>query len=337
VSQTASGGDGYFEAVIGDVRVKYWNKDSHFATNHKVEIIIEGTNRKSAEKVFEIIKDLGVTHTRPTALDRELLYLTRIAYHMNGQTTGKVFDGMLSVTKGLRNTEKKVDAIKQYLAKEMGVDDITKTAGYNPEGIHQAFDHGRVHQYRPGLTGKAWDDFEEGYKLHHSSRSGHAAESIERLLEGGGNMAPTMEKTRRGIEWRGMSPLSDMKSGGANYVFTRLKRTYSAYDEPGLVWKAKAIKRLDSISYKTDHYGNTRGSFVLDNRASTISEWRKAAEISNNETIFKNSLSIFDDLDAIVVSNPSEKEAVIVMLNKHGYTSWPDGRTLEDVVRIAGR
>lgn len=82
-------------------------------------------------------------------------------------------------------------------------------------------------------------------------------------------------------------------------------------------------------------FGRTSDNTVLQNRKSTIEEWRAAARHGSNETIFKNSLSLFDDVEAIIVS-PNQYERVLSVFRKHGYATWPDGRPLEDVVKRIG-
>ena len=147
-------------------------------------------------------------------------------------------------------------------------------------------------------------------------------------------MAPTTDKLRRGIPVGGMSPSSDLKTGGANYFFTRLRSSVSAHSERGLVWSSKHVKRLDAISYDTDMYGATSGNTVLSSRRTGIEDWKHAARNGSNETIFKNSLSLFDGLDRIVVGSREEMKGVIDVFKKHGYTRFPDGRKLTDVIKV---
>jgi len=54
--------------------------------------------------------------------------------------------------------------------------------------------------------------------------------------------------------------------------------------------------------------------------------------IDNNETIFKNGLSIFDGLAKIVVS-PNERQEVIDVFKRHGYDYLPDSRKIEDIIQ----
>jgi hypothetical protein len=58
---------------------------------------------------------------------------------------------------------------------------------------------------------------------------------------------------------------------------------------------------------------------------------KSAAEYGSNETIFKDSLSIFDDLLYIVAAGEKSRLEIIAYL-KTKMKKWPDGRKLEDVV-----
>ena len=56
----------------------------------------------------------------------------------------------------------------------------------------------------------------------------------------------------------------------------------------------------------------------------------------NNETIFKNSVTLLDNIDIIAVTTEAERKATIRAFKKHGITKLPDGRCIEDVVQDWG-
>ena len=117
------------------------------------------------------------------------------------------------------------------------------------------------------------------------------------------------------------------------------------------MWKAdNHLRRLDTISYGGDAYGQTKATspynwgktpdaklgengYVITNRAaSDVKEWMRMATKGRNETIFKGTLSIFDDVEVIWV--PSDQyDNVIATFKKHKVTVWPDGRSLTDVIK----
>jgi len=176
----------------------------------------------------------------------------------------------------------------------------------------------------------------EGHKLTHNVTQGNSiAEALDNILNSGGQMAPTTDKLRRGIPVGGMSPSSDLATGGASYFFTRVATTQSAKRSTGFVWKSSLLRRLDSISYSSDKYGKVTGNFVQSNRKTGIREWGNLIANSGNETIFKNSLSLFDEFEAIVVNSELQRKEVLKVLKKHKIERWPDGRTLDEVVKVS--
>lgn len=159
---------------------------------------------------------------------------------------------------------------------------------------------------------------------------------MELVLNCGGQMAPTTDKLRRGIRMGGMSPDADLGTGGASYFFTRIKEADEAASDAGFIWRANVVARLDAISYAGDTFGKVDDgeSGVQGRRKTGVKEWRACANRGSNETIFKNGLSLFDDLDGIVCASAAKKAAIVQIFRKHGYDRWPDGRSLDDVIRV---
>jgi len=311
----------------GDVDISFWSRGP-YALQNQIELSVRGQPEAAATSLMDSLERLGVRTYRPTTGEIEELYLRQIAYHR------KDLD-ILSGVERVASPEGRVVYLKQELSRRIGTD-ITSLPDYRPDGLRQAFDTGRIHTYRPDLAGPEWDAFQREYRLHHSVTNGTMTEAIEKILGSGGQMAPTTDKLRRGITPGGMSPSSDLESGGASYFFTRIKRQSNAYRESGLVWKSRQLGRLDAISYDQDNYGRTTDSFVTSNRKTGVQDWKAASQRSSNETIFKNSLSLFDDLDAIVCRTTSERNEVIALLKRNKIDRWPDGRSLNDVVKVHG-
>jgi SPP1 gp7 family putative phage head morphogenesis protein len=318
----------HYERTLDDGTViRYWPQEGNtaFAMWNRIEVEAPGHGPASSARVMEAIEELGIDTTKPTRKQHELLYLQQIAY-ANKIDTDAAFKK--AIEKG------DIEAAKAHISSKTGVD-LDASPHYRPEGVKQAYDHGRTVRYRPELLGSPeWSAFEKGYRLHHSVTGGNTIESmLEKVLDGGGQMAPTTDKIRRGIPPGGMSPGADLQTGGASYFFTRIKTARSAQSRPGVVWKAKVAARMDAISYGHDAFGETKGDYVRRNRRSTVAEMKNASQTSNNETILKNSLSLFDDLDRIVAGSAAERDRIIAMFKARGYDEWPDGRKLEDVIR----
>lgn len=325
-------GTEYVEATVDGVRIRYWpdSSDTLFALRNRLEITAPSSGREGVEKVKEALKRLGIANDRATALDREELYLAQIVWHRRDN-----WADFKRLAEAGGAQEERVQRMREWVSSQIGKD-ITKLEGYDPDGAYQAFETGRKVTFRPDLQGAAWAKFQAEFRLHHNLTSGGSvADNIEKILQSGGQMAPTTDKLRRGIAPGGMSPSADLGTGGAEYFFTRIKKADEALRSEGLVWKARTVARLDAISYNRDNYGRVDSeNFVLSSRKTGISEWRQAARAGSNETIIKGSLSIFDDLDAIVVSSLREKMEVMEVFKRHKIDRWPDGRPLEEVVKV---
>lgn len=319
-----------YETVVDGTTIRYWPDRAGvlWALRGRIEIQAPGKSQASAARVFEALEELGIDASRATEADIEALYLRQIAY-ANKLDTKAPFKN--AINKGQN------DRAKAWLSSQLGID-LDKTPHYRPEGERQAFEHGRRTRYRPELLGNPeWSKFEQDYKLIHSVTNGSMEDALQRVLNGGGQMAPSTDKIRRGIPLGGMSPEQDLETGGANYFFTRIQTTRDAYQSEQIVWKSRVAARTDAITYDGDKYGRTTGDYVRKNRKYTIEQMRQAARSGSNETIIKDSLSLFDDLDRIVVYNQERRDAIIKIFQKAGYADWPDGRSLTDVIKIAGQ
>jgi hypothetical protein len=109
----------------------------------------------------------------------------------------------------------------------------------------------------------------------------------------------------------------------------------------GRLWMNSKVADIDFPISKSvpghdgDKYGKTIGDFVRKNRFGDPKDlMTKVVDSSSNETIFKNSLSIFDNLSKIVVENSSEREAVLKVFKKHGVLSIR-GRSIEDIIIVS--
>lgn len=319
----------YYEATLDDgTVVRYFaNSNDYFALRGRVEIRTPGTSEASAARVFEALDELGVNSARPEPADAEELYLRQIAY---ARVSG--WRAVETRLRGMDSQEARIQALKEHLRQEIGTDP-TELPGYNPTGQREAFGHGHRHLYRPDLQGPEWDSFRKSHRLHHAVTNGGMVQAVEAILNSGGKMAPSTDKLRRGIPLGGMSPEADLRSGGASYFFTRIKTRQGAQRSPGFTWKSDLLGRLDAISYQSDKYGRVTGDHVLENRVSDVEGWSQIARMGSNETIFKNSLSLFDQLENILTSSASERRAVIQAFRDQGYQVFPDGRPLEEVIK----
>jgi len=129
--------------------------------------------------------------------------------------------------------------------------------------------------------------------------------------------------------------LASHTSGGASYFFTRLRKTPTKgkAGQSGLYFKKKLLRRMDSITYDHDKYGRCTGDEVRKHRKSFIKDWKRILNRNtSDETIFKYTLTLLDNIECIVASSASERRTVIQAFKKHGITKLPDGRRIENIV-----
>jgi len=91
---------------------------------------------------------------------------------------------------------------------------------------------------------------------------------------------------------------------------------------------------VDAISYDHDAFGRVRDDYVSSHRGSTPAEWKKFARRSSNETIFKYSVTLLDNIDVIVVGSEREKRRLLDVFRKRRISRLPDGRKVEDIILV---
>ena len=343
--QTAPGISEHYTAELpGGGRVIFIpdvDKNSGYALRGLVNIDVPGKSAVASARVFDEINGLGIDSTRATDVDRDHLYLNSFSRLMLSRKSQQwaEWQTLDRNASGADGVQKKLD----YLKKATGVD-IEKSDGWaNRAGVYEAFDHGRAYQYRPDLETPEFREFEKKYLLYHNPMSlqknvgnnGVWDESLKRVINGGGTYASGVDRLRRGV------PLSthahqDIPTGGGSYFFTRVK-SKTGKMSAGLYWKASRIRRMDVITYDSDKYGRTTpGHIEANRRGQTVKDFVDIANESTDESIFKNGLSVFDDLEFVVLKTKTELARAIAEMKQMGYDQWPDGRKLTDVFKWEG-
>ncbi|MFP4137468.1 MAG: phage minor head protein [Halomonas sp.] len=319
----------YFEAQIEGAQVRFFpDRQGQLALKNRLEIIVPGAEQETAEIPAKVLEELGINAERPSAEDAEELYLTQILEHRRQ---------LLAVERELgqiKDQAQRIERLKE-LASEGLSKRIDKFPDYDPRGERTGLGTHRHNRFRPDLQDDpGWGRFKSDYRLYHENTNDDMPSSIRNILNSGGMMASTTEKLRRGIPMGGLSPKADLRTGGADYVFTRLKTKNKANTQEGFVWKADHIARLDSISYDADRFGSVENDTHRRARKTGVKEWRRAAQNSTNEVVFKNSLSLFDGLERINARSTKDRDDIIKVFREAGYEKFPDGRALEEVIKV---
>lgn len=335
-----------YTAEIDGVRVEYVPFDgnpSGRAFQGTIHIDIKGATPESAAKVFDTLERMGISSARATDIDRKELYTNKIArlYTVKDSAGAKQWETLNRIDDQDRRIREKLQWLNGVTGKDIEASDYF--ASYH--GQHQASGHGRSLQFRADLDEAEFRKFSKEYVIYHNPTGlgwGAGDSMIDKMkimFEGGGMMISAAERARRGVTMQGGTSIApDIRTGGGNYVFTRLGKLSGAsrHKHAGIYWSPSNLRRTDAITYGNDRFGETTDD-SLRTRSINPTEWRKAATGSTNETIFKDGLSIFDDVERIILPRQSQYREMIDWLRSRGYDKWPDGRELEDVLGYVGQ
>jgi len=329
------------DGVVMDYRP--WDSANPYAVQGQVEIKLVGkiADPEKFERILDRLEDLGITSVPSTAEDAEILYLQKSAYLLKKDTSAP-WKKMMRQLDGSKATKaERIQAMRKYWADELGVEDVTKITGYDPVGNYElGFKDttrraGYRHQMRFDITDKDLERELRGYGLYHNvTDGGDIEELVKSVLENNGNMVSTVEKIRIGVKPGGMSPVADMDTGGATYFFTRIRKLPTGgRGSSGLYLKKRLLRRMDAITYDHDAFGKVKGEFVRKKRKVTLQDYKRLASGGrSDETIFKYTVSLLDEIDVIKTKNAVQRKRLIELFKKHGHTRLPDGRRVEEVV-----
>ena len=336
-----------YEIDFGDgVRAVYRPSSAKnlFAQRGELELMLpERPDAKSLNRALEQMDSLGLKTGAATPQDADLLYLHKQAYLSKVDRQPEYQSLIKELDRHAAGKEERIQTMRGFWERRLGVKDLTRMPGYTPLGEHQsAFKipgkmAGYRHQYRFDLSDKDLEKQMKGYGLYHSVTGDQDLPSlIDTVLANNDAMVSTIEKMRIGIPVRGMSPAEDMGTGGASYVFTRIRKLPNAGGprDSGLYFKKRLLRRQDAISYNHDAFGKVRDDYVSSHRGSTPVDWKRYARNSGNETIFKYSITLLDNIDVIVVNTEEQRRRLLDVFRKRHVAKLPDGRKVEDFVLV---
>lgn len=337
-------GEQYTATFPDGTRVRYrtWNDANHYAQRGEVEITLpRAASPDDVADALARLEGLGVNTAEALPEHAEWMYLRKMAY-VTKEDGGEAYKRVLKELDDRDATvTERVQALRGYWQQRLGVRDLTTMPGYNPHGEYQLgfldrkLDGGYRNQYRFDLSDEDLEREMKGHALFHKLTDGARMDTfIETVLENNGAMVSTVEKMRIGIPPGGMSPEADMDTGGASYFFTRIKKLPSRGKPTtrGLYFKKRMLRRMDAISYDHDAFGRVTDDYVSNRRGTRPAEWKQFAGRSGNETIFKYSVTLLDNIEYIVTENASERSRVLNSFAKQGITVLPDGRKIEEVI-----
>jgi len=310
-----------------------------YALRGYLEVVQSGA--PSAGGIGQIARklaDIGLDTSAATDAYAELLYLRKgmqIRSDVFTPAKRRAADSILADPK-LSDPEK-ITKLKAMVKKTMGLDlPDTPQPGYDWRAKGNTFGEGWEHTERWDLPRAEIERAMPGWTLGHSS-STPLPDLVDSILEGGGDFTATTERLRKGLAISaGMSPMQDLNTGGANYLFTRIFRPERAAQVRGVHFKVGNLARQDAFSFDKDRYGNVRTAAAYTERKTTLDALQAAAARGGNETIFKWGIPLLDELDFIDAGSAAERKKIIAVFKQHGWSALPDGRKIETIVKLKG-
>lgn len=322
------------------IRANYISHDqsNFYSKQGRMWVQIDGDlTPDKLDRMLSNLGEIGLDGRLGTRQDMEFLYLAKCSYASWGATPQE-----LGIPSSLPTAEK-VRRLKDLWNKRLGVDDVTKLPGYNPIPSYDspapstgansgAFGIPRWKRF--DITEDDLDKAMKGYTLTHSLYNQSTIDALEMMLKNNGALVATEEKYRLGVPIRGMSPDQDQRTGGASYVFTRIRSSrtgnraeYQLHFDKGL------LLDTDVISYTGDLYGRVDPSTIKTRRQRNIDDWKNASQQGSNETIIKRNVSLVDHLVRVNVRSEQEKRDVMDLLRRYGITQL-GGKPLAEAVYV---
>ncbi|WP_046469461.1 hypothetical protein [Allosalinactinospora lopnorensis] len=228
-----------------------------------------------------------------------------------------------------------VKVIREAVAQATGHTDgagLAASPGYDPapraSGGWLTWGRFDVGNQQPAIE-SAW----KGRSLVHEVSGGNLAELLAT-----GVLASTERRSAMGItSGKGMSEGSDKMSGGANSVFTRVRKTSSIGPGARLVWDdpPRLLNNTSIYGYNSDHFGalNPEGHHSMNG---LTKDPMKMADFnaSDNEIMFRNGLDLLgaEAPSRILCGSAQEKQQVLSLLKKRGITHLA-GKPVDQVVK----
>lgn len=329
------------DGVVMDYRP--WDSANPYAVQGQVEIRVTGkiADPEKFESILDRLEQLGVNSVPASVEDAEIMMLSKQAYLLKKDTSPAWKKMVQKLDSANATKAERIQAMRKFWADELGVDDVTKIPGYDPVGRYElgfkdpSRRAGYRHQMRFDITDETLERELKGYGLYHNiTDSGDVEDLVKTVLENNGNMVSTIEKIRIGVKPGGMSPVSDMRTGGASYFFTRIRKLPSGgRGSSGLYFKKRLLRRMDAITYDHDAFGKVIDDYVRKKRLASLEDYKRLASGGrSDETIFKYTVSLPDEIEVIKTSSAAQRARIIEMFKKKGFSKLPDGRNIEDVV-----
>ena len=297
------------------------SSDGPRAYHNKVMIIAPRTSTPA--QLASSLQTAGVQDVRPsTQGDAKVLIENRLM---------SIFDEKVDPKTNLsgKQREESLQRIKDKWG--IGPENVTIKAGaggrvemrLDEESAKKIADKTKIKVLRHNLTGGSANKNASYNETEEEKKERIANYFVSRVASPHGGLLSTTTRWSEGVPTGGMSSQADIKTGGADYVFTTpVHGVVSKNDSivPMIYFSAeRAFQRLDFWANQSDQFGKRTGKSPIDQ-----------AVPGGYEVMFKGRLS-FDDAEVLMVSDQTLRTLIITKLRQKGINEI-GGRPLEAVI-----
>lgn len=308
------------QGEINGAKVMFFNDYNARAYRGRMYITVDAYDgKKGADQLLDVLKELNLEAIKsdPTEADERLLKLSRLLIQHNPKKAAS-----------LSSKERTVE----------GLEKILKAEGINPNQV----DKWSRKEVWPGYFTHL---DEAGAEMMKKAGADHLFAGVPQvdgmvgILSGDGLMSTT-ERYRNGIFRNGASSSEDIRTGGAEQVFTRLvtkqqvkeKQHYSNSFAGGpyvIKIKPDVLARTDWYAFDHDNYGRSEDYSNRKGRTEIV-ESLKAAWRPGNEVMFRHGITL-DHFEEVRAKTEQHRQELIEKLKAAGKTKI-NGKPLEDFI-----
>lgn len=297
-------------------------------------------------QVFE--KATGIDMKVASKHDREYLMLAKQAYLLNDSGDGVKPDDNGEISRSgdwakahaayeSGNAAEAVKILKGHVAARLGVavDTLSSDPHYSPEHQHErGVGFGR--HYRMGWTRtKLQKLFGSNCYLAHHLYSTTIVNFFNQVVPHNGALLSNAVRPFSGVPIGGSSEGADLLSGGGVNLFAVLRKGF-VQQQAILYFDISILLRDDIFLCGT---GDTFGRDT-ERRYLTPESWKKAISgytgsigaSSHNQFVVRHSIDLRHYLHTAICENESERDKIRELCTDHGWTTFANGRSLEQVI-----
>lgn len=220
------------------------------------------------------------------------------------------------------------------------IDNLLAQAGINPKDAEKLILEEVFDGYSTYMDYEALDKYRKA-GLEYVWAGVRSKESVIAVIKGGG-MQATKRRMANGFMGNGSSMSSDINTGEADSVFTRIatrganKKNTTYFEsycsgEYQIIFKDSVMARTDWYAFTYDNFGDVRDISGTDSALDFVKKMNRSYK-QDNEIMFRNGIPL-KDIAGIDTNNHARKDILIDALEREGITE-VNGIPLDEFIRV---